>query len=85
MPISQITLLMEVVFPSLGNLFLTNPLLQPVATDFLFSGNNILSFTCFSKPLLLLEGGQYLKKVLLLLQETVFFLLFFFRYLFEWK
>ena len=35
-----------------------------MATDFQFSGNNILSFTFFWKPLLQQEGGQYLKKKL---------------------
>ena len=56
-------------------------LLQSVATDFLFSGNDILSFTFFWKPLLQLAGGQYLKNILFLLEETVFFL--FFRQRFE--
>ena len=46
-PISQISLPLGAVFPSLGNIFQTNPLLQPVATDFLFSGNDMLSFTFF--------------------------------------
>ena len=34
-PISQICLPFEAVFPSLGSIFQTNPSLQPVATDFL--------------------------------------------------
>ena len=34
-------------FLSLENIFQTNPLLLPVATDFLFSGNDILSFRFF--------------------------------------
>ena len=47
------------VFPSLGNIFSTNPLLQSVAMDFLFSGDDILSFTFFFwKPLLQEEEGQ---------------------------
>ena len=33
-----------------------------MATDFLFTGNNILSFRFFWKPLLQLEGSHYLKK-----------------------
>ena len=61
-PISQVSLPLEAVFPSFENVFEMNPLLQPVATDFLFSGNDILSFTFFWKPLLQLEGSQYLKK-----------------------
>ena len=47
-----------------------------MATDFLFSRNDIFSFTFFWKPLLQLEGGQYFKKILFLLEETVFFILF---------
>ena len=35
-PIPQIFFLLKVVFPSCGNIFRTNPLLRPVATDFLF-------------------------------------------------
>ena len=46
--------------------------------DFLFSENDILSFTYFWKPLLQLEGGQYFfKKILFLLEKTVFFKFFF--------
>ena len=44
--------------------------------DFLFNRNDIYSFIFSLKPLLLLEGAQYLKKMLFLLLETVFFLLF---------
>ena len=51
---------LEAVFPSLENLFLMNYLLQLVATDFLFSENDILSFRFFVKPLLQLERDQYL-------------------------
>ena len=52
-------------------------ILQPVATDFQFSGNDILLFTFFWKPLSQLEEGQYLKKyILFLLEETVFFFFF---------
>ena len=58
------------------NIFQTNPLLQTVATDFLFSGNDVLPFTFFWKPLLQLVGNQNLKNVLFLLEEIVFFLLF---------
>ena len=36
-----------------------------MATDFLFSGNDIFSFKFFWKPLLQLEGGQYLNKNLI--------------------
>ena len=61
-PIAQISFLLEVVFPSRGNMFLTNPLLRPVATDFLFNGNNILSFIFFLKSLLPSERDQYLKR-----------------------
>ena len=39
-----------------------NPLLLPVATNFLFSKNDVLSFIFSLKPLLLSEGDQYLKK-----------------------
>ena len=60
--IAQISFLLEVVFSTCGNKFKTNPLLQPVATDFLFSGNNILSLIFSLKPLLPLEGDQYLEK-----------------------
>ena len=35
------------------------PLLQPVATDFLFTGNDILSFRFFLKPKLQLDRRQY--------------------------
>ena len=42
-----------------------NPLLQPVATDFLFTGNNILSFRFFWKTSLQLEGSQYFKKIII--------------------
>ena len=55
---AQISLPLEGVFPSLGNMFETNPLLQSVANNLLFSGNNIFSFRFFWKPLLQLEGGQ---------------------------
>ena len=48
-----------------------------MATNFLFSANDILSFTFFRRPLLQLEGGHF-KKILLLLKETVFFILFYF-------
>ena len=49
-------------------------ILQQVATDFQFSGNHILSFTFFWKPLSQLEEGQYLKKYILFqLEETIFF------------
>ena len=74
-PISQILLPLEAVFPSLGIIFYTNPLLQP---DFLFTGNDILSFRFFWKSVLQLEGGQYLRKILFPwkyffpLEETVF-------------
>ena len=44
-------------------------LLQPVGTDFLFNGNDILSFIFSLKPLLPLEGNQ----ILILLVKTVFF------------
>ena len=84
-PISQISLPLEVVFPTLGNIFQRNPFLQPVATDFLFNGDDILSFRFSGKPLLKLEGSQYLQKIIWLLEETVFFILFFFRYWLEWK
>ena len=40
--------------------------------DFLFSGNDIHSFTYFWKPLLQLEGGQYLKKCLISARENRF-------------
>ena len=56
--------------------FLMNCLLQLVATDFLFSENDIFSFRFFWKPLLQLEGDQYLKKVLFMLEEpfsSIFF------------
>ena len=43
--------------------------------DFLFSENDILSFTYFWKPLLQLGGGQYFFKKILL--KTVFFNFFF--------
>ena len=39
-----------------------NPLFQLVATDFLFSGKDVLLFKFFLKPLLQLEGGQYVLK-----------------------
>ena len=55
---AQISLPLEGVFPSLGNMFQTNPLLQSVANNLLFSGNNIFSFRFFWEPLLQLEGGQ---------------------------
>ena len=44
-----------------------------MATDFLFSGNDIHSFTYFWKPLLQLEGGQYLRKCLISARENRFF------------
>ena len=51
------------------------PLLQPVATDFLFTGSDILSFRFFLKPKLQLDRRQYffLKQISFLLEETVFF------------
>ena len=60
-PFPQISFLLEVRFPSRGNIFQTNPLLRPVTMGLLFNGNGILSFM-FSltlKPLLLLVGDQY--------------------------
>ena len=60
-PISQISLPLEAVFPTLGNIFQRNPFLQPVATDILFNGDDILSFRFSWKPLLKLEGSQYLQ------------------------
>ena len=41
-------------------------------TDFLFSGNDILSFTFFWKPLLQLEGGQYFKENLIFARRKRF-------------
>ena len=41
-----------------------NPLVRPAATDFLFNGDDILSFIFSLKPLLPLEGEQYLKKII---------------------
>ena len=55
LPIPQISLLLEADFPYHGKY----PLLQPVATDFLFNWNDILSFIFSLKPL---EGDQYFKK-----------------------
>ena len=40
--ISQISVPLEVVFPSLGNIFYMNLILQPVLTDLLFRGDDIL-------------------------------------------
>ena len=59
-PIPQISFLLEAVFsiPSRGNISSTNPSLQPVATDFLFNENDILSFIFSLKSLLPLEGDQ---------------------------
>ena len=62
------------------NIFQTNTLLQIVATDFLFSGNDILPFTFIWKPLLQLVGDQSLKNILFLLEEIVFFLFFLKRF-----
>ena len=39
-----------------------NPLLEPAATDFLFSGNVSPSLRFVWKQLLQLEGGQYFLK-----------------------
>ena len=62
-PMSQITFLLKAAFPSSGNIFKTNlNLLQPVATYFVFNGNDILSFIFSLKPLLPLQGDQYLKE-----------------------
>ena len=61
-PIFKISFLLEAVFLSRGNIFQTNSLLRPVATDFIFHGNDILLFIFSLKPLLPLEGDQYLKK-----------------------
>ena len=47
-----------------------NPSLQLVTTDVLFNGNDILSLISSLKPLLPLEGDQYLKKILFLLVKT---------------
>ena len=46
-----------------------NPLLRPVATDFLFSGNDILSFIFFEK-IIAIRGRPILKKKLYLLVES---------------
>lgn len=46
-PISQILLPLEAAFPFCENILKTNPLLRPVATNFLVSGNNILSLIFF--------------------------------------
>ena len=54
-----------------------------MATDFLFNGNDILSFIFSLKPLLPLERDQYLKKILFLLVKPLFFI--FFRHRFKWK
>ena len=72
-PMSQISFPLEAVFPSRGNTFSTNPLLRPVATDFLFSGNDI-----FFEAIIEIRGRQVFKKILFLLVETVLFN--FFRY-----
>ena len=47
-----------------------NPSLQLVTTDVLFNGTDILSLISSLKPLLPLEGDQYLKKILFLLVKT---------------
>ena len=71
-PISQISFPLTAVFPSHGNIFETNPV--AVTTDFLFTGNNVLSFRSFWKPLSQLERGQYFIKSLIsaTVEETVF-------------
>ena len=56
-PISQISFILEAAFPSRGNIL--ESLLPPVATDFLFNGNDILSFIFSLKPLLPFDGDQY--------------------------
>ena len=48
-----------------------------MATDFLFSGNDIFSFTFFWKPLLQLEGDQYLKTNLISARRNRFCYFFF--------
>ena len=58
-PVRQISFLLDAVFPSRANIFQTNSLLRPVATDFLFNENGILSFIFSLKPLLPLEEDQY--------------------------
>ena len=45
-PISQISFLLEVVFPSRGNIFKANLLLRPVATDFLFNPLTTMGHRC---------------------------------------
>ena len=56
-----------------------NLLLRPVTTEFLFSGNGIVSFIFFWNH----GGRQIFIKLLFLLVETVFFN--FFRHWFKWK
>ena len=60
-----------------------NRLLRPVATGFLFNGNNILSFIFFLKQLLPLVGDQYFKKSYFCRWKP--FSLIFFRHSFKWK
>ena len=51
--------------------------MQPLATDFLFGGNDILSFRFFWKLLLQPEGGQYFLKNLISARGNCFFFIFF--------
>ena len=53
-------------------------------TDFLFIGNDILSFTFFWNPLLKLEGDEYLKTIDISARGNRFSPIFF-GHLFEWK
>ena len=61
-PIPKTSFLLVVVLPSRENIFETNPLLWPVATDFLFNENDILSLIFSLNLLFLLEGGRHLKR-----------------------
>ena len=70
-PTSQISLPLEAVFLPFGNIFLTNSLLWPVATDILFSGNDILSFIFF-EAIIVIRGRPTIKKYLISASENHF-------------
>ena len=51
-PISEMLFLMEAVFPSRGNMFLTNPSLRISYFIILLNGNDILSFHIFFETII---------------------------------
>ena len=71
-PISQMKRPLEAVFPSRGNIFSANHLLRSVATDFLLSGNDILS-VIFFETIIAIRGKPIFKKSIYLFLINIYF------------